>query len=315
MDDLSKLSTVSGRAATPPPRPTAALVGLAGAIQQRAASTRSSASCGRVASGEVDSWVSAGANQPVDPQRLGQALGPDDGPAAVGRFRHRHGIAAAAARDVPAADHQHAHDGRIGPPAAWTRRPGPDRPTSAACSVACWAAPRRWDGDDRDGRVDQRVRPRRPASRPRRQHEALTRGAMRLDASIPIHHPCGGRWPASGDAAGMDTTDLAASRVQRFLETEPVLWLSGPDRDGAPHLVPTWFAWDGETIGMGSKPGAQKVRNLRAKPRAMLAIGDAEADFDVGLFEATADLPAEPRRSTCRPGSSPSTARGSKRWV
>jgi hypothetical protein len=28
------------------------------------------------------------------------------------------------------------------------------------------------------------------------------------------------------------------------------------------------------------------VRNLRADPRAMLALGDAEADFDVGLLEA-----------------------------
>lgn len=92
----------------------------------------------------------------------------------------------------------------------------------------------------------------------------------------------------------MDTNDLAAIRVLRFLETEPVLWLSSVTADGAPHLVPSWFVWDGETVVMVSKPGAVKVRNLRADPRAMLALGDAEADFDVGLIEARADLPAEP---------------------
>jgi PPOX class probable F420-dependent enzyme len=86
------------------------------------------------------------------------------------------------------------------------------------------------------------------------------------------------------------TTDLAAARVDRFLSEEPVVWLSTVRPDGAPHLVPTWFAWDGETIEIRSKPGAQKVRNLRLDGRAMLAIGDAEADFDVSLLEAGATL-------------------------
>ena len=39
-----------------------------------------------------------------------------------------------------------------------------------------------------------------------------------------------------------------------------------------------------------SKPGAVKVRNLRADPRAMLAMGDADDDFDVGLLEARAEV-------------------------
>lgn len=92
----------------------------------------------------------------------------------------------------------------------------------------------------------------------------------------------------------MDKHSLAAARVRRFLESEPVIWLSSVCVDGAPHLVPTWFAWDGEAIVIVSKPGAVKVRNLRADARAMLALGDAEDDFDVGLLEATADLSIEP---------------------
>jgi PPOX class probable F420-dependent enzyme len=100
----------------------------------------------------------------------------------------------------------------------------------------------------------------------------------------------------------MDIDSLAAARVARFLETEPVLWLSSVTRDGAPHLVPSWFVWDGEAVVMVSKPGAVKVRNLRANPRAMLALGDAEADFDIGLVEATADLPSEPTPLDLPPG-------------
>ena len=61
-------------------------------------------------------------------------------------------------------------------------------------------------------------------------------------------------------------------RIQRFLETEPVVWLSSIRPDGAPHLVPIWFVWDGEAIVIRSKPAARKVRNLRQRPA-----GDARA--------------------------------------
>lgn len=87
----------------------------------------------------------------------------------------------------------------------------------------------------------------------------------------------------------MDST-AAAVRVERFLETEPVIWLSSIRQDGAPHLVPTWFVWDGESIVIRSRPHAKKVRNLAHDPRAMVALGDAEDDFDVGLLEARAEV-------------------------
>jgi PPOX class probable F420-dependent enzyme len=92
----------------------------------------------------------------------------------------------------------------------------------------------------------------------------------------------------------MDRMDLATARLRRFLEREPVIWLSTTCDDGAPHVVPTWFAWDGEAITVLSKPAACKTRNLRDDPRAMVGLGDAEDDFDVGLLEATAEVLAEP---------------------
>lgn len=79
-------------------------------------------------------------------------------------------------------------------------------------------------------------------------------------------------------------------RVRPMLATEPVVWLSTVSPDGLPHLVPTWFCWDGEALLVFSKPDAVKVRNLRANPRLMVALGRPEQDFSVGLIEAKATL-------------------------
>lgn len=95
---------------------------------------------------------------------------------------------------------------------------------------------------------------------------------------------------------GMGTTDLAAARILRFLEREPVVWLSTVRPDGGPHLVPIWFWWDGDALLVFSKPDAQKVRNLRGSASVMLALGDAEDDFDVGMLEGRAELLDRPTR-------------------
>ena len=79
-------------------------------------------------------------------------------------------------------------------------------------------------------------------------------------------------------------------RVRPMLTAEPVVWLSTVRPDGLPHLVPTWFWWDGEALLVFSKPDAVKVRNLRANPRLMVALGHPESDFSVGLIEAEAAL-------------------------
>ena len=101
--------------------------------------------------------------------------------------------------------------------------------------------------------------------------------------------------PRCGDDDAAMNAELApAARIDRMLRTEPVLWLSTVRPDGGPHLIPIWFSWDGREILIASKPGAQKVRNLRANPVAMLALGEAEEDFDVGLLEGRAELLPEP---------------------
>jgi PPOX class probable F420-dependent enzyme len=95
---------------------------------------------------------------------------------------------------------------------------------------------------------------------------------------------------------------LATARILRFLEREPIVWLSTVRPDGGPHLVPIWFSWDGEALLIFSKPDAQKVRNLRERPSVMLALGDAEADFDIGLIHGRAELLDRPTSEVLPPG-------------
>jgi len=84
------------------------------------------------------------------------------------------------------------------------------------------------------------------------------------------------------------------SRIDRMLHRESVVWLSTVGQEGQPHLVPIWFSWDGETVLIASKPHAKKVANLRENASVMLALGEPDDDFDVGMVQGIAELPAEP---------------------
>lgn len=76
--------------------------------------------------------------------------------------------------------------------------------------------------------------------------------------------------------------------VAQRLREEPIVWVTTVRPDGRPHVVPTWFWWDGSAFLVFSKPHAVKVANLAAQPAVMLAFGDPAADFDVLLVEGEA---------------------------
>lgn len=118
-------------------------------------------------------------------------------------------------------------------------------------------------------------------------------GLRRAPVAPPAHSAVAGTSRRLGYDASADDT---ARRVVPMLRAEPVVWLSTVRPDGVPHIVPTWFWWDGEALLVLSKPDAVKVRNLRANPRLMVALGNPADDFAVGLIEAEArldDRPAE----------------------
>jgi uncharacterized protein YidB (DUF937 family) len=84
MDDLSKLSAglggtpAPGAAGDPAATDPTALVGLASAVQASGGLDGLIGQLRQAGLGdEIDSWIGTGENKPVDPQRLGAALGPD----------------------------------------------------------------------------------------------------------------------------------------------------------------------------------------------------------------------------------------------
>jgi PPOX class probable F420-dependent enzyme len=77
-------------------------------------------------------------------------------------------------------------------------------------------------------------------------------------------------------------------RVNELLAGARVIWLCSVRPDGRPHVVPTWFDWDGEVITVFSRRTAQKVVNIRDHPSVMVAIGQVEPEFGVELLEGEA---------------------------
>jgi PPOX class probable F420-dependent enzyme len=51
-----------------------------------------------------------------------------------------------------------------------------------------------------------------------------------------------------------------------------VLATNGPD--GAPHLAPVWYLWDGERFVVSTVRNTVKVRDLRADPRVAICVDD-----------------------------------------
>ena len=175
-------------------------------------------------------------------------------------------------------------------------------------------------GADRGGDLDRAALSRRP------RHGRLS---MRETHGRRVARQRPDRDPAPMDTTAIATRDTTVAarpgydptpartvaRVRPMLAEERVVWLSTVRPDGTPHLVPTWFLWDGEALVVFSKPGAAKVRNLRANPRLMVAVGDPEDDFSVGLIEAEAtchdERRADPGRvlRQVRDGARPGTPR------
>lgn len=93
---------------------------------------------------------------------------------------------------------------------------------------------------------------------------------------------------ASINVPGTAAVVRSLLRVHELLANARVIWLSSVRPDGRPHVVPTWFDWDGEAITVFTRPEAQKARNIRNRPSVMVAIGTAEPAFDVELIEGEA---------------------------
>lgn len=80
------------------------------------------------------------------------------------------------------------------------------------------------------------------------------------------------------------------------LEHDVDAWVATADEDGAPHLVPLSFVWDGSALLIATPAASRTGRNLLATGTARLGIGPTR---DVVMIEGAAravtpeDLPEE----------------------
>ena len=84
---------------------------------------------------------------------------------------------------------------------------------------------------------------------------------------------------------------MSRAALDAFL-AQPVIARLATVRNDAPHVVPMWFDWDGESIWMETGRGFQKHRNLLANPRCAVAIDTTEGGlrFKGVILEGNAEL-------------------------
>ena len=65
-----------------------------------------------------------------------------------------------------------------------------------------------------------------------------------------------------------------------------------------PHVVPVWFAWDGEFVWISSFVSTRKVRELRINPRGAVLIESKQENpkLQAVLLEGSVELVSQPRQ-------------------
>lgn len=63
-----------------------------------------------------------------------------------------------------------------------------------------------------------------------------------------------------------------------------------------PHVVPVWFAWDGQSVWISAFRSTRKIKELQANPLCSIAIdtADSAVDFRGVVFEGAAELVTAP---------------------
>ena len=88
----------------------------------------------------------------------------------------------------------------------------------------------------------------------------------------------------------MDTPRSGAERrrdTEHRLAEDVDVWVASASADGAPHLVPLSFDWDGEALLVATPSSSPTGRNLAATRTVRLALGHTR---DVSMIEGDVDV-------------------------
>jgi hypothetical protein len=106
--------------------------------------------------------------------------------------------------------------------------------------------------------------------------------------------------------------------TERRLARDVDLWVATASPDGAPHLVPLSFDWDGEALLLATPAGSPTGRNLAATGRVRLGLGDtrdvAAIDRTVEVLPIDALPPEQGDRFAARTGFDPRTETTTYHW-
>ena len=91
------------------------------------------------------------------------------------------------------------------------------------------------------------------------------------------------------------------SFIDSFLEGAHIARLATADREGRPHVVPVWYAWDGENIWISSYSSTRKINNLEDNKYVSIVIDvtGGEGGTKAVVLEGKAELVKEPRDFLC----------------
>ena len=89
-----------------------------------------------------------------------------------------------------------------------------------------------------------------------------------------------------------DLIRMSEDELWAFVAAQKTAQVATIGRDGAPHLVPLWFAVDDRTIVFETFTKSQKVRNLERDPRITVLFEDGETYSELrgASLQAKAEL-------------------------
>ena len=79
-------------------------------------------------------------------------------------------------------------------------------------------------------------------------------------------------------------------KIQRFLAGSHLADLVTLMPEGAPHVAPVWYTFDGDSYVVLAEPTTVKVRNIRNDPRVAISIAKHDSPYAYVAVQGTATI-------------------------